>query len=154
MIVLLIQFLLFNFYTGYIWIRKGVQKSISDSWYIVDRSKKWMFMLVFCYGIGFLNLLHSHISSLFFFSGAFLIFTGTASDFKSWTITKYVHYIGAIGAITFASIGLFIVGIKWVIIYNVLVVILLYFVKNRLWWIEIACFYAILGGLLNYYLTN
>lgn len=154
MILTLIQIAFFTFYILYIWTRYGVQKSISDSWYTVDDGKKWMFTVVLCFAVGILHLFNAAINSLFFFSGTFLCFTGVATAFKDKGITNIVHFTGAFGAIVFSLIALCALGIWWTLALNILSVIILYKVRNKVWWMEIVAFYSIMLGMLQYYLNS
>lgn len=152
MILLTIQFLLFAFYVGFVWIKYGVQKSISDSWYTVNKEENWMFTLIFCYGTGFTQLLQATESAFFFFSGAFLVFVGAASDYKTWKVAKWVHYTGAVGAIVFGCLGFYEINQNLVFPAVLVSVLLLSSFKNKLWWIEIVTYLIFLTGFLNYYL--
>jgi hypothetical protein len=154
MYIILAQFLFFTYYVIYIWSRYGVQPSISDSWYTVDKGKKWMFPLLFCFVVGFLNVFHADLHPLFFFSGAGLCFTGVAAAFKDEKMTKNVHYIGATAAVGFSMIGLYLSHVQWPIALEAALIfsINLHEIKNKLWWIEVTSFYFILGGLLELYL--
>lgn len=149
------QFLFFTYYIVYIWSRYGVLASISDSWYTVDKGKKWMFTVLFCFVVGILQVFHAEAHALFFFSGAGLCFTGVAAAFRE-KMTKTVHYVGATVAIVFSILGLYLLGIQWVFYSNLLVAIFFLSlgskIQSRLWWTEIIAFYSVLAGLLQYYL--
>ncbi len=143
-------------FTGYIWYvaaAYGVQKSISESWYISHH--KFLFTLM-CWGVGILQCTHSNESSLFFLSGSALCFTGTATAFRDDKMTKYVHYIGAFVAIVSSIMALFLLGIYWLIVLNTVNVLLYVFYKKKwsMWWLEIVAFYSIFGALIQYYLTK
>jgi hypothetical protein len=150
MILIYIQFALFFIYTFFVVRKYGVQRSISESWYTVEKPYKWMFTLVFCYGIGILQAFHG--SAWFFMSGAFLCFVGAAMDFKGWETTKWVHNIGAVGCIVLALIGLAVTGIWWPFIPVAAAGVTLPKTKNGTWWIECVAFFSILGGLIQKYL--
>lgn len=146
MIVTIIQINLFTFYIGFIWIKYGIQKSISETWYILESKYQWMFTLILCFGVGICQLLHHNI--YLFISGIFLGTVGVASDFKNDKIMSFLHYIGAIGSILFSFIGLWnlhlveiplILGALWLALYGW---------KNWIWWAEIITFYAIMLGLI------
>jgi hypothetical protein len=149
--VILLQWLLFTFYTTYVWIKYGVQKSISESWYTMGKSENWMFTVVFCWGIGVSMFFYDSI--WFVVGGSFLTFVGAATSFKDrWDTTRYVHNIGASGCITLALAGLAVEGIWWPAVAMVAGSYLLLKVDNRTWWIETLAVYVILGGLFQRYL--
>lgn len=152
LILPIIQIVLFTYYVAYIWTRYGVQKSISDSWYTVDKGKKWMFTILMCWGVGFPQAMAADIHSLFFFSGAFLCFVGAATAFREAGMTKTVHFVGAIGSIAFSALALMLTGIVWVLVFNIIqsVTLTLFRPKNHLWWVEILAFYSIIAGMLQY----
>ena len=149
--ILLIQFLILSSYVIYVVIEHGIQKSISDSWYVVKYT--WMFPWM-CGSIGFLHILHSELHLLFFLSGSFLCFTGAASAFKKIGMTHTIHFVGAGGAILTSCLGLGLIGVPEVIIFNAVFAATFYLmkVKNSLWWIEIVAFLSILVGLLQIYM--
>lgn len=150
MIIIYVQFALFFIYTFFVVRRYGVQKSISDSWYVIDSPHKWMFTMVFCFGLGISQLFHGTV--WFFLSGGFLCFVGAATDFKNWSVTKWVHNVGAVGCIVFGLIGLSVTGIWWPFIPVATSAVTLSKVKNGTWWIEVVAFFSILGGLIQKYL--
>lgn len=144
------QFALFFIYTLFVVKRYGVQNSISESWYTIEKEFRWMFTVVFCFGIGVLTLFHGSV--WFFLSGGFLCFVGAATQFKGDKWTQTIHNIGAVGCITFALIGLAVIGIWWPFIPVVASAVVLSKYKNGTWWIEFVAFFAILGGLIQKYL--
>jgi len=144
------KFALFFIYIFFVVKRYGVQNSISESWYTIGPRFEWMFTIIFCFGIGILTLFHG--SMWFFLSGGFLCFVGAATQFKSDKWTRGIHNLGAVGAITFALIGLAVTGIWWPFIPVVAGAVVLSKVKNGTWWIEFVAFFSILGGLIQKYL--
>ena len=147
MIVTIIQLILFTFYVSFIWVKYGIQKSLSESWYTLESKYKWMFGVTLCFGIGILHCTHGTI--LFFLSGAALCFVGAASDYRSKRTTKIVHYCGAIIAMLTSVIGLCQLGVYWptvVILFSILIFPIL---ENRFWWIEIIIFYSVIIGIMT-----
>jgi hypothetical protein len=89
----------------------------------------------------------------FFCSGAGFGFVGAATMFRSGDeITRWVHFIGAFSGIVCGLMGVgferhdFIPFIIWGIISLFMVIINL---KNKMWWIEITAFFALIYGLLK-----
>lgn len=155
MILYLIAFkvLLFVSFLGWVWHRYGVQDSISDSWYALE--KKHALFTLFLWGIGFSMCVVGGLTEngFYFFSGAFLCFTGAAAEFKQ-DMTKTVHYVGAVGSIVLAFAGLLING-SWIpLALFVVGAVVMYRSKkvtHKTWWIEcLAFFIAEIGILLKY----
>lgn len=144
------QFLMFFIYIYFVVRKHGVQKSISESWYVINPNLRWMFTVIFCYGLGVAQMFHGSV--WFFLSGAFLCFVGAATTFKSGGPTVVVHNIGATGAIVFGLSGLVAVGVWWPWIPMVIGLLALLKAQNRTWWIECVAFFSILGGLIHKYL--
>src|SRR6478752_9965568 len=114
--VIIAQIAIFTAYIWYVAGIYGVQRSISESWYISQH--KWLFTIM-CWGVGILQCTHVNESALFFASGIFLCFTGSMPSYKDEKGTaKYVHYIGAGAGITCSIMALFFLGIYWLIILN------------------------------------
>lgn len=94
--------------------------------------------------------MYAEVTPLFFASGAFLSFVGAATMFKSDATTKRVHYVGAVGGITFALIALCSQGIYYPIIVTAIGIIpFLIFKKisNKIMWVEVIAATMILAGL-------
>jgi hypothetical protein len=142
------QLTIFFGYILYIVYGHGVLKSISDSWYIMPPKRRWMFTVLFCYPLGVLQMLHDGWMNVV--AGAFLVFVGAATDFKS-DHAKIIHYTGAAGAIFFALIAL---ASEWIILPLVLTMLSISSVhflkiKNKIWWVEVAAFSSIIIGLIQ-----
>jgi hypothetical protein len=139
---------MFWIYVTVVWIsNKKALPSISDSWYYFPKQHKRMFM-VFILGIAVPMFFQE--TGLFFFSGAFLCFTGAAPEFKDSKMTNTVHGIGAVGGIGFASVALLVEGIWFPIAIGALISVALRYskIKNETWWIEIVWFTLLWFGLL------
>lgn len=147
MTIAIIQLVLFTFYISFVWIRDGVQRSLSESWYILDKPFRWMFTVVLCFGIGILHCTYGNL--LLFLSGAFLCFVGAASDYRAAKLTKIVHYVGAVMSIALSLVHLSINEIYWPLSMTLFMIIILPLIDNRFWWLEIIAFYSILGGLIQ-----
>lgn len=141
----IIQLVLFTFYTAFIWRVYGVQKSLSETWYVIKH--KWLFSVILCFSIGVLQLTHGTV--MFFLSGALLCFVGSASNFRKEKMTKIVHYVGAVGAISISLAQLGLLGIWWPLELCIVLGFPILLLENRMWWMEIVAFYAILGGIIQ-----
>ncbi|MFW6310912.1 MAG: hypothetical protein ACOC1K_01625 [Nanoarchaeota archaeon] len=131
---------IFISYVWYIWAIYGVQKSISYSFYRLKGWKKILFTL-FCWGFGFPLAMLADGDPLLFFAGAAFCFVGAANDFKGNELTHNVHMIGAYTGVAMAKIGLWIYYGWWYSFASfVAIAIPLLFVKNKIWWIELAAF--------------
>ena len=145
--------LVFIVYNTWIYINYGILSSISASYYY---DKKVPF-LAFCWALGALMITISALQvgnqgyGLFFFSGAGLLFTGTAGAFKE-SLTDVVHYAGAVLAIVLGFIGLWVVGgdgfwIPGAVFILTTLIFIIITLENIVYWTEILAFLLILFGL-------
>jgi hypothetical protein len=143
-IITYIQLAIFIFYVGYVWLKVGVLPSISESYYQIN--ERWMFTIILCWGLGLSNVMRG--SEWYFFSGAALCFTGAASSFKDWSVTKHVHNAGAVLCILLSIIGLAYQGVYYTAVPIVAfsLVAILSKMPNRIWWIEVVAFLSIISG--------
>lgn len=145
----LIQLVVFLSYVGLIVKRYGIIPSISDSWYHLSIAQKGLFTL-FTWGIGIPMLFYGNW--LFFLSGAGFAFVGAATQFKSTLAnTNKIHYGGAVVGILGALLGIWmkfdtILPLLWFIFTAVMLQVS--YVKNKIWWQEIAAFVVIVLSLL------
>ena len=134
-------------YVGFIWIRYGIQPSISESYYKLPQSLKWMFT-IFCWGFAVpaaiigVTLTNNF---LMFLAAAGICFVGAAAEFKQ-SLTKNVHMIGAYCGILFSQLSiLFYFNLPVVVATTLLLLIICQlYVKNKVWWQELIAFTAIL----------
>jgi len=153
MIVVLIQLLIFSVYIAYILYKYGVLSSISDSYYSLPESRRYLFTF-FIWGVGAPILALTDYSGLFFAAGAFLFFVGAATQFRSDDgFTPQVHSIGATGGIVAALFALVSLNIYYPLIIASIASILIKKLKvpNSTWWIEVACFACIEIGLIDFF---
>lgn len=131
--------------------RFGILPSISDSWYVLPLTQNLLFTL-FTWGIGIPMLLYGNI--WFVLSGVGLSFVGAATMFKMKKgLTSEVHYAGAVMGIFCALIGITFMYQNFLPLVLFLVsaiTIQIFPSSNKLWWQEIAAFFAILLGLLTH----
>ena len=142
----IIQTLVFLLYVGYIYKKFGVIHSISQSWYELPHTQKWMFT-AFTWILGLTLLLMD--TTLFFISGIGFIIVGSSAMFDDDTVTKLTHYTGAGIGILFAFLALtfeleFAVPI---VLYAAAIMLEIAFrQKNVIWWIEIWAFVFLMLG--------
>jgi hypothetical protein len=131
-------------YVGYIWIKYGVQTSISESYYRLPWKKKHLFVL-FCWGFAMSAIIASiDITPLMFGAGVGISFVGAAAEFKK-RLSRTVHYVGAIGGIAFSQLAI-LLGFDMLILNIIflsstaLLLAMRSIVNNYFWWIEIIAF--------------
>ena len=102
-------------YLIFVYVKYGLQKSISESYYKLTRKEKPLFFfalvltsmfMIVSYGIenaGTINAL------VLFFAGSGICYTAAASQFKSGNITESVHVVGAVGGYV---LGYIFIGIE------------------------------------------
>ena len=143
-------------YVGYIAIRYGVQSSVSESYYRLPKSLRWVFTLV-TWGYAFCAIyigLELTGNGLVFLSGVGIGFVGAAPLFHKEaegsgrsTLEGIVHMVGAIVGITAMQIFLCVVGFWWITLLFAVVSGLLFIWKRTyshyVWWVEIAAFMSI-----------
>ena len=129
MIITLISFLTFCAYTGAVVAIYGIPASVSETFYLLPRGKRWLFT-AFCWGVSivvvpWLDATPGQWQFLAFLSVAGLCFVGAAAPFKEDFVAR-VHYAGA---------GLCAVASQlWI------------FLAAGLWWVSLACLLAVGGA--------
>ena len=152
MILTLIQATIFILYVTFLMVKfKGPLPSISDSWYALGYPLRILFS-IFCISLG-ITMTQQPGSVFFFLSGTGLSFVGIATWFKSSEkIVHWIHFTGAVIGMVFALLGIGLGLENWypLIMWGLLSLpIILFKIKNHMWWIEIIAFVAIIYGLLN-----
>lgn len=140
-----IMLFVFVGYVGYIWIKYGVQPSISDSYYVLPNVYNSLFTL-FCWGFAFPIMILAS-TPLMFFSGAGICFVGAAAAFRS-NLTKEVHIAGALLGVLLSQVSIAIdykmYYINFIFITTAALIILFKkYLSNTTWWIEIIAFISI-----------
>ena len=141
--IVFFQWLIFTLYTSFVWIKYGVQRSISESWYTIEPKEKFLFS-IFCFGLGLPMWLYDSI--WFIVAGSLLCFVGSATMFKEKT-TGIIHNIGAAGAIVVSLAGLVTFDIWIPALLMAAGFVALQKVENKVWWVETLAVYLILSGL-------
>lgn len=138
-------------YVSFIWIKYGVQRSISDSYYRLPKNINFLFTF-FCWGFAFPTIIIGvdlTDNFLMFLAGVGICFVGAAAAFKQ-ELTKTVHIVGAYGGVLFSQLSItFDFHLYYInIIFFALAILfeaLGYFkiMKNKIWWQEILAFMSI-----------
>jgi hypothetical protein len=142
---LILSLTIFTLGCLYTWIRWGVQKSISITFYEHENKLLWwVWMLSYSIPIFF-----AFPHWLIFISVLGIIMVGTAPDFREGGPQEAVHILGAYLAIiaSFAYLG-FVQG-QWYVV-GAMVIFTVYAVfklENKTNWIEVAAFYLTIIGL-------
>ena len=128
----------------YTWIRWGVQKSISITFYEHENRLLW-----YLWFLGFILPIMSLVDHfLLFFAVVGIALVGAAPDFKSTDLQDKVHVAGAIAGIVFAF-GYLILKGEYItpIIMTIFTLYAWRKLKNSTTWIEVAAMYLALIGL-------
>ena len=132
-------------YVSYIWANYGVQKSISQSYYVLPDNLKFL-MTLFCWGFAFPAMIIGN-SFWMMLAGGGIIFVGAAAAFKQ-KMTKIYHFAGAGIGITASQIAtirnfeLWPFTIGFVVI-GLILLLLRKKIKGWIWWLEITAFISI-----------
>lgn len=146
--------LVFLVYVGYISIVYGVQTSISESYYCLNKKSA---ILIFCLTFWMFSIPITILAEtgLLFFSGTFISLVGASPAFKSHELQRSVHRIGAYGGIIFGMASLIFDYEMWymVILFIIISINLMFICRNTfIWWVEVAAFLVIEFSLLINYL--
>jgi hypothetical protein len=147
-IVWAIMVVVFVAYVSFIWIKYGVQKSISDSYYRLPEKQKYLFTL-FCWGFSIPAIILGNCF-LMFLAGTGICFVGAAAAFKGNEMEHWVHMAGAYTGVLLSQIAIWNNFDLWSI--NVAFVagalpIMLCGIKNKIWYVEILAFTSIMVAL-------
>lgn len=143
-LVYILMVTVFISYVSYIWIKYGVTKSISDSFYYLPANRQYLFIL-FCWLFSVPAIILGD-SLIMFLAGSGIAFVGAAAAFKQNKMQHWVHMVGAYSGVTLSQIAIWNNYHLWPIniVFIVLSLILLYLnVKNKIWWIELLSFGSI-----------
>lgn len=145
----IVQTVCFGVYVWHIVAKFGVIASISESWY-VDEKTNWKFIF-FIWSISFPTLALYSYSPWFVASAISLGFVSGAPAFRSEKLIGTLHSVFTVGGIAFACYALIRSG-EWFSVIACMVASVLLArlkVKNMTWWTEIACFSAIEIGVIT-----
>lgn len=134
-------------YVSFIWSKYGVLSSISESYYRLPTKLSFLFTL-FCWGFAIpaiiigVDLTNNY---LMFLAGGGIMFVGAAAAFKE-TLTKNVHMIGAALGIIFSQLSIafdFHMYYVNILFFIAALLVLVFRIKNHIWWIELLAFSSI-----------
>lgn len=138
---------IFVSYVLFIAIKYGIQKSISESYYVLPRKMKPLFTLAL-WGFALPAIILGNCP-LMFFAGAGICFVGAAAQMHEEFVRK-VHLTAAILGITCGELALIINYDMWWLTAAFVVAsipIIIFDKKTRIWWVEILAFLSISVGL-------
>lgn len=144
-ILFILMVTVFLSYVSYIWIKYGIQVSISESYYVLKENddKSWLF-IAFCWLFAFPAMILGS-SYLMTLAGAGIVFVGAAAAMHTFP-TRTVHLVGAIGGMILAGIAMIIQYHMWYMTAGVAVLAVLALLLNKkhaMWWTELIIFAAI-----------
>jgi len=136
-------------YIAAVWIKFGVQPSISASYDCWKGNWQSLFTL-FCWGFAFpAMIIGVEVTPLMFFATAGIMFVGAAYQIKNPWVYKY-HMIFAVSGIIFSQLAIYFgYDLLWLNIVSVALTALILLakqflgLKNHFWWMELVYFAAI-----------
>jgi len=131
-------------YVSFIWLKYGIQKSISISYYALPNNLKYLFTL-FCWGFAFpAIILGIQTTWLMFFAGAGIVFVGATSRIREKDVFK-IHMFAAVAGIIFSQLAIFFgYHMLWLNIASIaLAALSLLSKKHYFWWIELVAFTSV-----------
>ena len=135
--------IVFIAYVAFIWIKYGIQKSISESYYILPRKLNPLFTF-FCWGFAIPAIILGG-SGVMFLAGSGIAFVGAAAAMHE-KMTRKVHLTGAIGGIIASQLAIIFQYDLWwisVIGFALAGIVLLIDKKHAMWWTELIAFISI-----------
>ena len=130
-------------YVSFIWIKFGIQKSISESYYVLPEKINFLFIL-FCWLFAFPAMILGN-SWLMLAAGGGIVFVGAAAAMHLMP-TRTVHLTGAIGGIIASQLSIYFdFNLLWLNIISLIMaaIVGLTFKKYALFCIELVAFLAI-----------
>lgn len=131
-----------------VWIKYGIQESISFSYYVIEKENRFVFQ-IFIWVLSF-TIMFCGGHWLFILSGALLSIVGFTPTIKDQKLHPY-HTFGAISGIATSFLGLLIVYNAYYICIIPVVLSLIALIldkKHILWWVEIVCTLTIWTAML------
>jgi hypothetical protein len=131
-------------YVSFIWLKFGIQKSISASYYVLPENVRFLFTL-FCWGFAFpAIILGIQTTWLMFFAGAGIVFVGAAPRILEKDVFR-IHMIAAVSGIIFSQSAIFFgYHMLWLNIVSIALAALSLLSKNHyFWWIELVAFTSV-----------
>jgi len=129
-------------YVSFIWAKYGVQKSISESYYVLPKKENWLFV-AFTWLFAFPAMILGN-SLLMLFAGGGIVFVGAAAAMHTFP-TRAVHLAGAIGGMILGCLAMIFQFNMWWLVPAIAAAIGLAALidkKHLMWWAEVAIFVA------------
>ena len=142
-ILFILMVTVFLAYVTFIWSKYGIQKSISESYYVLPENLNWLFV-GFCWLFAFPAMILGS-SYLMTLAGAGIVFVGAAAAMHTFP-TRGVHLTGAVGGMILGCLAMIFQYHMWYMVVGVAIAILLALLfdkKHLMWWAELAIFTAI-----------
>jgi len=130
-------------YVSFIWVKYGVQKSISESYYCLPKKENWLFV-AFCWLFAFPAMILGN-SYWMLFAGGGIVFVGAAAAMHTFP-TRAWHLSGAIGGMILGCLAMIFQFNMWWLVPAIAAAIGLAALvdkKHLMWWAEVAIFVAI-----------
>lgn len=154
--LVIVMAVVFILYVLWIALMFGIKKSISESYYVLEKSGHgylftlFMVFLMICL-MSVASLTGHEYSWSFFIAGSGAAFVGLAATFYN-KITRTAHFFGAVIMIVMSLLGIGLVYHNWVPTYLLgITLISFYSLRSKefkvIYWFEIAAFVFIIVGL-------
>ena len=130
-------------YVLFIWIKYGIQKSISESYYMLPQRWNWLFV-AFTWLFAF-PAMYLGNSLLMLFAGGGIVFVGAAAAMHLQP-TRTWHLTGAIGGMILGCLAMILQYHMWYMVAGVAGAVLLAYLldkKHFMWWTEVVIFTAL-----------
>jgi len=130
-------------YVAYIWGKYGVQKSISESYYVLPKKENWLFV-AFCWLFAFPAMILGS-SYWMLLAGGGIVLVGAAAAMHTFP-TRFWHLFGAIGGMVLGGLAMIFQFHMWYMAAAVVALALLSILldkKHAMWWTELIIFTAI-----------
>ena len=132
-------------YVAYIWIKYDIQKSISESYYVLqDNNDKSWFFVAFTWLFAFPAMILGS-SYLMTLAAGGIVLVGAAAAMHTFP-TRTVHMIGAIGGMVLGVLAMIFQFHMWYVAAVVAALVGLSLIldrKHAMWWSELIIFTAI-----------
>ncbi|MDA3781335.1 MAG: hypothetical protein PF487_14080 [Bacteroidales bacterium] len=133
----------FVLYVSFIWIKYGIQKSISESYYVLPKKENFLFVLfTWLFAIPAMILGNS---LLMFFAGGGIVWVGANAAMHEEP-TRAIHLTAAIGGMILAGLAMIIQYDMWYMTAGVIASLPIIYLINKkhfMWWAELIIFIAI-----------
>lgn len=130
-------------YVIFIWSKYGVQKSISESYYVLPKKENFLFVL-FAWLFAFPAMILGG-SYLMMAAGAGIVLVGAAAAMHKFP-TRFWHLFGAIGGMILGGLAMIFQYHMWYMAAGVALLSLISLLvdkKHAMWWTELIIFTAI-----------